>query len=109
MARASEEIASLSDAERQRLYQLIRAASEVPLSDAETERIAAILWADRGAGVFASLEAGFKLFHLAEEEPPSRRRKRRSIASLSAGERQALLAALLANRHVPPETPPPPE
>lgn len=106
LTRAYREIGALPEAERARLYQLVRGASEVSLTDAETERIAAILWADRGAAVIASLEAGFKLFHAAADEERPRRRKRRSIASLSAAERQALLASLLASRHVPPEPSP---
>jgi len=104
LERAAREIAALSESERGRLYALVRGASAMPLSDAETERIATILWADRGEGIVASLEAGFKLFEVAEEEPPSpRRRRRRTIASLSARERRELLAALLAGRHVPPD------
>ncbi|GIW08174.1 MAG: hypothetical protein KatS3mg060_2979 [Dehalococcoidia bacterium] len=107
LARAYREIAALPEGERQRLYTLVRAASDVPLSETETQQIAAILWADRGPGLLTSLEAGFKLFHSADEDatrPPKRRR--RSITSLSAQERQALLASLLANRHVPPQSPP---
>lgn len=107
LARAYAEIAALSDADRRHLHELVRGASGVALSDPEVERIAAILWADRGEGLVASLEAGFKLFEaIGEDEERPRRRRRRSIASLSTDERQALLATLLANRHVPPDAPP---
>ena len=106
LARAYDERGALPEAERLRLHDLVRAASEVPLADPEVERIAAILWADRGEGIVSSLESGFKLFEAADEDERARRRRRRSISSLSVDERQALLATLLASRHVPPDSPP---
>lgn len=90
------------------MMHLIRRASETPLTDSETERIAAILWATRGEGAIASLEAGYKLF-AKQEEPSTKSRSRRqrptsrSIDDLNVEEFQQLLANLLANRHVAPQ------
>jgi len=101
LATAYQAIAALPVEERTRLYTLVQQASGIPLTESEVERIAAILWAERGEGVFASLEAGFRLFDPADQP----RRRRRPVSALTPSERQQLLAALLAERHVPPERP----
>lgn len=101
---ALQSIEALSPKRREHFYALVREASEIELSDEQVKKIAAILWADRGAGAIASLQAGYRLFDsgLDETQKP-RRRRRRTIGSLSAEERQHLLAALLSQRHVPPQ------
>jgi hypothetical protein len=108
LAKAYKQLSSMPTDQRDRMMSLIRMASETPLTDAEAERIAAILWATRGEGAIASLEAGYKLFSATDDaqgKPRSRRQRRgsRSIDDLNNEEFQALLANLLANRHVAPQ------
>jgi hypothetical protein len=100
LTRASAAIAALPDPDRRHLFELVRGASAIPLTDHEVERIAAILWADRGPGIVQSLESGYQLFQPAPDPPKGARR--RPVTALPDGERQALLSSLLAERHVPP-------